>query len=144
MTGQATPQGLVVGPGPVALLMPQLLPLYDETEPEVTSVPQMQLQLLPEPSDGLPLTQEKVSIHLKKVLSGPANNQETQGMNSIHGARAQAACWLSDENTVHQVSPERKRIERKKGSIWSLPGPRGLFLIMKRKEREKDKGGTTG
>ena len=54
-------------------------------------------------------------------------------MNSIHGARAQAACWLSDENTVHQVSPERKRIERKKGSIWSLPGPRGLFLIMKRK-----------
>lgn len=65
-------------------------------------------------------------------------------MNSIHGARAQAACWLSDENTVHQVSPERKRIERKKGSIWSLPGPRGLFLIMKRKEREKDKGGTTG
>ena len=65
-------------------------------------------------------------------------------MNSIHGARAQAACWLSDENTVHQVSPERKRIERKNGSIWSLPGPRGLFLIMKRKESERDKGGTTG
>ena len=64
-------------------------------------------------------------------------------MYSIHGARAQAACWLSAEDSVHQVSPERKRIERKKGSIWSLPGPRGLFLIMKRKETEKDKGGTT-
>lgn len=64
-------------------------------------------------------------------------------MYSIQGARAQAACWLSAEDSVHQVSPERKRIERKKGSIWSLPGPRGLFLIMKRKETEKDKGGTT-
>lgn len=64
-------------------------------------------------------------------------------MYSIHGARTQAACWLLAKDAVHQVSPERERIERKKGSIWS-PGPRGLFLITKGKEREEDKGGTTG
>ena len=81
---------------------------------------------------------ERSALIKKKLLSRPADNQESQGMYSIHGARTQAACWLLAEDAVHQVSPERERIERKKGSIWS-PGLRGLFL-----NERKGKGGRRG
>lgn len=61
-------------------------------------------------------------------------------MYSIHGARAQAACWLSAEDSVHQVSPERKRIERKKREYLESPWTERAFSHNEKKGNGERQG----
>lgn len=95
----------------------------DETEPRVTSAPQMQLQLLPESSDGLPLTQGKGQHSLKKSCS---QDQPT--------IRSPRACIQSTEPEPRQPAGSWLRTlstrYRQKGK--GLKGKKGVSGVLDR------------